>query len=163
MKVLVTAASKHGATAEIASAIGAVLASAGIEADVTPPESASNVASYDGVVIGSGVYAGRWLGSAKKFVDREAASLVGRPVWLFSSGPLGEPSKPAEDPADIASLRERTHAVDHRLFAGKLQRHELGMAERAIVAVVRAPDGDYRPWEEVMEWASGIARTMKES
>jgi hypothetical protein len=36
------------------------------------------------------------------------------------------------------------------------------MGERAIAAVVRAPDGDFRPWDEVMDWAAGIARTLKE-
>jgi hypothetical protein len=37
MKVLVTAASKHGATAEIAAAIGEVLRDAHVDAAVVPP------------------------------------------------------------------------------------------------------------------------------
>ena len=161
MKVLVSAATRHGATAEIAHKIGEVLSSAGIETDVRPPDEVTSVAEYDGVVLGSGVYAGRWLGSAKDLVAREAATLASRPVWLFSSGPLGDPAKPAEDPVDVADLRRTTSAINHRLFAGKLERRRLGFAERAIVAVVHAPDGDYRPWDEVIDWAADIARSLQ--
>ena len=60
----------------------------------------------------------------------------------------------------MAALRERTHAIDHRIFEGKLDRTRLGFAEKAIVVVVRAPDGDFRPWAAVEEWATGIARTL---
>jgi menaquinone-dependent protoporphyrinogen oxidase len=162
MRVLVTAASKHGATAEIASSIGSVLESAGIEAEVRSPDEVGGVNRYDGAVIGSAVYAGHWLAAAKEFVTREAAPLATKPVWLFSSGPLGDPAKPVEEPVDVPSIREQTGARDHRIFPGRLLRRELGMGERAIAAVVRAPDGDFRPWDEVMDWAAGIARTLKE-
>jgi menaquinone-dependent protoporphyrinogen oxidase len=161
MKILVTAASRHGATAEIARAIGGVLTDAGIEADVRPPEEVASVAAYDGVVLGSGVYAGRWLDPARKLVDREAASLATRPVWLFSSGPLGDPPKPVEEPPEVAAIQARTHAIDHRVFAGSLDRARLGVVEKAIISVVRAPDGDFRSWEAVTEWASGIARRLQ--
>ena len=160
MKVLVSAASRHGATSEIAQAIGDVLSSAGIETDVRRPEEVATVASYDGVVLGSGVYAGRWLGPARKLVERESAALAARPVWLFSSGPLGDPATPAAEPEDIALLLKQTHALDHRVFPGKIDRRELGIAEKAIFAVVRAPEGDFRPWPAVSDWASGIARAM---
>jgi menaquinone-dependent protoporphyrinogen oxidase len=161
MKVLVSAASRHGATAEIARAIGVELDAAGIEADVRRPEDVRSVASYDAAVLGSGVYAGRWLGPAKELIERESDALAARPVWLFSSGPIGDPPKPEEEPADVARLRESTHAIDHRTFAGRLDRRQLGFAERAIVAVVHAPDGDFRQWDAVTAWASSIARQLQ--
>lgn len=80
MKVLVSAASRHGATAEIARAIGDVLSSAGIESDVRRLEEVPTVAPYDGAVLGSGVYAGHWLEPAKKLVERESSALASRPV-----------------------------------------------------------------------------------
>src|SRR5581483_8068768 len=88
MTVLVTAASRHGGTAEIAAAIGRVLRERGVVADVVPVEDVDSLAEYDAVVLGSGVYVGRWLESARTFVDRHGNDLAARPVWLFSSGPI---------------------------------------------------------------------------
>ena len=95
MKVLVTAATKHGATAEIAATIGEVLrGEPGLDATVVPAEEVATVDGYDAVVLGSAVYAGHWLASAKELVDRAGGALAGKPVWLFSSGPIGDPPKP---------------------------------------------------------------------
>ncbi len=160
MRVLVTAASKHGATFDIATAIGGELTRAGIEATVEQPEKVHSVEGYDGVVVGSGIYAGRWLGAAKKFIDRNATDLAARPVWLFSSGPLGQPLNREEDPVDAARIASRLGARSHRLFGGQLDRSHLGLAERAMVGLVKAPDGDYRPWDEIRSWSAGIARDL---
>ncbi len=161
MKILISAASKHGATDEIARAIGGVLAAAGIDADVRRPEDVSSVAPYDGFVLGSAVYAGHWLGSVKGLIERESATLATKPVWLFSSGPIGHPAKPLGDPADVARLRELTHALDHRIFAGKVDPDDLGFAEKAIFTVLRSPTGDFRSWPEVTAWATTIAEALR--
>jgi menaquinone-dependent protoporphyrinogen oxidase len=161
VRVLVTAASRHGATFEIARQIGDTLATAGLEADVRPPDEVDGVAGYDGVVIGSAVYAGRWLDPARDLIRREAEALSTRPVWLFSSGPLGDSPKPGDAPGEIAGHLDTTHAIEHRVFAGKADLEDLGMAEKLIFRVVHAPHGDYRPWDEVVEWATDIARTLR--
>ncbi len=160
MRVLVAAASKHGGTAEIARAIGSALTEARLDAEVRPVEEVTTLESYDAVVLGSGVYMGRWLEPARRFVERNGRALATRPVWLFSSGPLGDPPKPAEEPGDVLGLIETTHARDHRTFPGVMDRSGLGLRERAIVAAVRAPAGDYRPWDEIRAWAFGIARDL---
>jgi menaquinone-dependent protoporphyrinogen oxidase len=90
-------------------------------------------------------------------VERAADDLAARPVWLFSSGPIGEPPKPEEDPVDVAEIVESTSARDHRVFAGRLERSRLGFGERAVVAALRAPDGDFRDWDEIRGWATAIA------
>jgi menaquinone-dependent protoporphyrinogen oxidase len=161
MKVLVSAASRHGATAEIASAIGETLTEAGLEAVVLTPDAVTTLDGYDAVILGSGIYVGHWMDTAKNLVERHSAALASRPVWLFSSGPIGEPPKPEEDPADIAEIIEATHARDHRLFAGKVDKAVLGLGEKVILKAVRAQDGDFRPWADVREWAGGIAAILK--
>ncbi len=161
MRVLVTAASKHGATLEIATAIGEELVRAGIDVRVEPLEEVQSVDDYDGVVVGSGIYAGHWLGAAKAFVDRHATELALRPLWLFSSGPIGDPLKPEEDPADAAPIATRLGARAHRTFGGRLDRTRLGLGERAIVGLVRAPEGDFRPWDEIRSWGAEIARDLQ--
>jgi menaquinone-dependent protoporphyrinogen oxidase len=129
MKVLVTAATKHGATAEIAATIGEVLrGEPGLDATVVPAEAVATVDDYDAVVMGSAVYAGHWLAAAKELVDRAGGALAGKPVWLFSSGPIGDPPKPEEDPVDVAEIVAAIKAREHRVFAGKLVRKQLGLA-----------------------------------
>lgn len=161
MNILVTAASKHGATAEIAAAIAAHLAELDLPADVRAPDEVTDMAGYDAVILGSAVYAGRWLASAKALVERCGPALRERPVWLFSSGPVGEPAKPDEPPADAAAMVDATGAREHRVLPGKIDKGELGLAERAIVAVVRAPDGDYRDWDALRAWVAGIAAQLQ--
>jgi menaquinone-dependent protoporphyrinogen oxidase len=160
MKVLVTAATKYGATGEIAQAIGEVLREHGLDTTVGPPGDAT-VDGYDEVVIGSAVYAGHWLKPARELVERSRDALAARPVWLFSSGPVGDPPKPEEDPVDVAAIVAATGAREHLVFAGKLVRRQLGFADKAIAVALRVPDGDFRDWTEIRRWAAGIAEALR--
>ena len=160
MRVLVTAASKHGGTMEIAEAIGDALTMCGVDAVVVPVADARDVATFDAIVLGSAVYVGHWLPAAKEFVTQHVEELRHRPVWLFSSGPIGDPPMPADPPVDVAPMFDVTGAVEHRVFAGRLDRHRLGFAERAMVAALRAPTGDYRDWDDIRGWGRSIASVL---
>jgi menaquinone-dependent protoporphyrinogen oxidase len=160
MRVLVTAASRYGATGEIAEAIGAVLRQRGLDATVGPAEAAT-VDGHDAVVLGSAVYAGHWLKPARELVARQRDALAARPVWLFSSGPIGDPPRPEEDPVDVAELVAAIGARDHRVFAGKLLRKQLGFGDKAIAVALRVPEGDFRDWTEIRGWAAGIADALR--
>jgi menaquinone-dependent protoporphyrinogen oxidase len=161
MKVLVTAATKYGATGEIARVIAGVLSGQGLDATVTVPEEVGTIEGYDAVVLGSAVYAGHWLKPARDLVDRAGAALAARPVWLFSSGPVGDPPKPEEDPVDVAEIIERTQARGHRVFGGKLVKKQLSFPEKAIVVALRVQEGDFRDWAEIKGWAAEIAETLR--
>jgi menaquinone-dependent protoporphyrinogen oxidase len=161
MKVLVCAASRHGATTEVAATIAAALTAAGHEGFAVAPSEVGGVDGYDAAVIGSAVYAGRWLDPAKDLLERNRAGLAKVPVWLFSSGPVGDPPKPAEDPIDAPLMTALIGARDHRLFPGRIDRKRLGFGERAILAAVRAAEGDFRPWPEIDAWATEIATELE--
>ena len=89
MKVLVSAASKYGATSEIAQAVAEVLAGRGLEVTMLPPPEVGAVGEFDAVVLGSAVYMGQWMKPARELAERSAAALAARPVWLFSSVAAG--------------------------------------------------------------------------
>ena len=165
MRVLVTAASRHGATHEIADAIAAGLKRRGVDAEVRHTEDLASLDGYDAYVIGSAVYVGRWLEPARELVEGNAAALAARPVWLFSSGPLGPPDalKPEGDPVDVAGLVAAVGAEDHRVFAGRLDRGLLSFGEKAVVVAVRAPEGDFRDWEAIDAFAAEIAAGLRDS
>jgi menaquinone-dependent protoporphyrinogen oxidase len=164
-RVLVSAASRHGATAEIAQAIGQALSEQGLTVAVIPPGDVGSLDGYDAVIIGSAVYMGHWLDPAKELVNRFRDALTGRPVWLFSSGPVGKPSSKLaqsmdQDPADLPGMVEATRAQEHRRFAGKLDRKHLSLPQRASLLVFRGLNGDFRDWAGIRQWAEGIARQL---
>jgi menaquinone-dependent protoporphyrinogen oxidase len=161
MHVLVAAASRHGSTTEIATAIGDQLTRSGFRADVLPLKDVSSLDDYDAVVLGCAVYVGRWLAEAVDFVEAHAATLSDKPVWLFSSGPLGHPEPmPRGDPEGISEISERIGARGHRTFSGRIDRGRLSLGEKIIVGVVRAPEGDFRDWPAITSWAAGIAQEL---
>jgi len=160
MKVLVSAASKYGATSEIARAVGDVLSERGFDVAVIPPEEVGAIEEFDAVVLGSAVYMGQWMTSARALVDRSGAALAARPVWLFSSGPVGEPPKPAENPVDVSEILETAEARGHRVFAGRLVKKHLSFPERVMALALRAQEGDFRNWTEIRGWAAGIADAL---
>lgn len=80
---------------------------------------------------------------------------------MFSSGPLGTEVIDAEEqPKELSELREMLEPRDHRLFYGALTRDKLGIAERMVVKAVKAPEGDFRDWDEIQVWATSIAAEL---
>jgi menaquinone-dependent protoporphyrinogen oxidase len=164
LRVLVTAASRHGSTHEIAEALARELQGAagdrGLTAAALPAENRPDPAAYDAVVLGSAVYGGSWLEPARDLAHRHAAVLRARPLWLFSSGPIGEPPHPPDEPYDTATLTALLAPRGHRVFPGRLDRDLLSFPERAMVTAMRAPVGDFRDWAAVRAWAAEIATSL---
>jgi menaquinone-dependent protoporphyrinogen oxidase len=160
-RVLVTAASRHGATHEIAEAIGRGLVQRGVTARVVPAEDVRGIEGFDAFVFGSAVYMGHWLSPVLQLIEENDLS-DGRRIWLFSSGPIGSPDPmPHEEAVDVTDLMERTDAREHKDFAGKIDKHALGFRERALVAALRVPEGDFRDWDAIDAWSAEIADAIQ--
>ena len=172
MSILVAYASKHGATRQIAQRIGETLRVAGRDAEVRPVEAAGDPVGYDAFVIGSAVYFGAWRKEATAFVRRHQAVLAERPVWLFSSGPLGAERTDAQGrdlreaavPKETAELALAITPRGHRVFFGALDRRRFGLLERLLWTLPAGrellPEGDFRDWAEVESWARAIAQAL---
>lgn len=164
-RVLVSAASQHGSTAEIGEAIAATLRERGIDADAVSPQKVEVTSDYDAFVVGSALYAGHWLEEAIDLCERLGPELDGRPVWLFSSGPVGPADsslvkKMWTDPVDLEQVRATTGAAEHRMFAGKLVRTELSRVQRAALFFFKRLDGDHRDWNAISAFANEIASAL---
>ncbi len=172
MSVLVTFASKHGATEQIAERIAGTLQAAGLEVEMQPIEAVDNPAGYDALVIGSAVYFGSWMKEASTFVRRNQAILAGRPVWLFSSGPLGTAATDDQGrdlrevavPEEIDVFEDAIRPRGHRVFFGALDPARLGFTHRLIRSLPAGrkllPQGDFRDWQDVETWARAIAHDL---
>ncbi|MDV6259923.1 flavodoxin domain-containing protein [Rhodococcoides yunnanense] len=165
MRILIATASRHGSTRELGQWLGSSitkrLASSAVSAtvDVRDAADVDSIAEYDAAVIGSGVYLGRWLRDARSLVAREQAELETRPVWLFSSGPIGAGLQPKTK----SKWSEASWAIEHKVFGGKLDRSTLSRFERVVVRMIEAGDGDDRSRAEVDEWAGAICAALAAS
>lgn len=168
MRVLVVHASRMGSTAEIAERIAGQLRASGLGAVAVPARDDPDPAEWDGFVIGSAVYAGHWHSDAVDFVDRHREQLAQHPVWLFSSGPVGESAvkHASPDPAEVGRLRKLLQPRDHRVFAGAFDRRNVERAglgpASSFIAARLIPEGDFRDWGEIEAWATRIARDLRE-
>jgi len=178
MKVLVAYASKAGSTKGIAEFIGERLRQRGVSADVYDVSSVQKPEAYDAFVVGSAVYMFHWVKEAKQFILNNRNILVSRPVWLFSSGPVGlqKTNSKGQDlkevsvsgPKEIDELREASNTRDHKVFFGALDGDKLGGAMGLTYRFMRRskavresmPDGDYRDWKEIEAWTDGIADAL---
>jgi len=172
MSILVAYSSKHGATREIAERIAENLREAGQDADARPVQEAGDLDDYQGFVVGSAAYMGHWLKDAAGFVRSNQDLLAQRPVWLFTSGPLGTETTDAKgvdlhtaaEPKELPELREVIHPREHCVFFGVLDPGKLSFAERSLRKLPAArgtlPEGDFRDWDEIQQWAYQIAKEM---
>jgi menaquinone-dependent protoporphyrinogen oxidase len=161
-RVIVAYASKHGMTAEIAGKIGDTLRQSGLQVDVLPVKSVKDLAPYKAVVLGSAVYIAMWRKEFVKFLQKNENLLSGLPVWIFSSGPMGE-----GDPAELLHgwrlpeaqkiLIESIKPRDAALFHGAIDIKKMSMFEKWVLKRVKAQTGDFRDWEAINKWAAGIA------
>jgi menaquinone-dependent protoporphyrinogen oxidase len=129
---------------------------------VRPIDEIDDLAPYEAFVIGSAVYMGNWLEPGRAFVDEHGDELAAHPTWIFSSGPIGDPPRPAEsDAVQIDTITAATNARGHRLFAGRLDKRRLSFGERAVALAFRVAEGDFRDWDEIEAWAIEIGEVLK--
>jgi menaquinone-dependent protoporphyrinogen oxidase len=133
--------------------------------------------------IGSAVYLGRWLDDGVNFIQRNQAMLATKPVWLFSSGPVGvvksgpngDPLEQALGPADgpgsggrkrITGLAVLIQPRDHHVFAGVYDPTDppKSMQERFVrmlpAGKATLPSADFRDWVDITKWSRSIAAQL---
>lgn len=159
MKVLVVVASRHHGTREIGARLAATLRAAGIATDMVGADLDPDPAGYDGVVLGSGVYLGRWLPSARDYVRDHATALAQLRLWTFSSGPVDEPREGGAAEPMPSGLVE-VAPLEHVTFGGRIVTTDLNIIERIVTKAVRAESADYRDWTTITQWGTHIAASL---
>ena len=164
MKVLVTYASRHGSTRGIAERIAETIQRQGLEVSLRPIGQDGSVEQYDAYVIGSAAYMTSWLKEATAFVRAHERLLAGKPVWLFSSGPVGDGKstrhpETVPHPDGVDQLADEIGARGRAMFGGRVDSAQGGFA-MAIMAKAGL-EGDWRDLPRVRSWALEIAGVLR--
>jgi len=168
MRALVVYASSYGATKGIAERVAETIRAERVDVDLVSADDPMllETSAHDAFVIGSAIHAGHWLKPAIQFVRSNRPLLKGAPVWLFSSGPIGDKAvgEPQPDPKEIDEVRDLVHVRDHRVFGGAFD-PETADLERVSwlekqITTHFMPVGDWRNWDEIEEWSRDIAAAI---
>jgi menaquinone-dependent protoporphyrinogen oxidase len=152
--ILVAYASKYGSTQEVAESIAGALRSQMLHAEVRPAADVEELGGYGGVVLGGGIYMGRWHRDARRFVKRFEHELDALPVALFALGPVDD------DPKHVASSEKQFRAALDKLPVEPFETHLFGGAidpQKLRFPFNHMPAADVRDWDEVRAWAGKLA------
>ena len=167
-RLLVTYASKYGSTGGIADAIGQALCTKGATADILLIKNVLDLSPYQGVIVGSPVYMGKWLPEATDFVHKHAEALRPMPVAYFlACMTLREPTQENMAKAlayldPVLKTTPEIKPVGIGAFAGALDYSNLSWVTRRVMKSKDAPEGDFRDWKAIRAWAeaSAFAKSM---
>jgi menaquinone-dependent protoporphyrinogen oxidase len=152
--ILVAYASRFGTTAEVAQAIAVALREQGLRVELLPAEEVDDLGPYSGVVLGGGIYIGRWHRDARGFVRLFEEELRRIPVAVFALGPVTDrPNDQADSEGQLRRNLERlpVKPFDVRVFGGAFD------PAKVAFPFNRMPAADVRNWDTIRAWALKLA------
>lgn len=161
-RVLVVYATRSGCTEGVAERIGETLVHLGFDVETVSADQAGDPSGFDAVIVGSGVRAGLWHGSAKSWVAKHQESLRAMPVALYTCGLVI-----MQGDEKVAEVRAYTDQIisaagieplDVGLFAGWNEPDAFSMPERVVMKLMKTPRGDFRDNAAITSWTEQVAR-----
>lgn len=165
-KVLVAYASYCGTTGGVAEAIGQVLCDNGAAVDVRLVKNVDDLSTYEAAVIGSATRSSSWWPEAIEFVERNKEELSRKPVAYFltclalysDTEASRRVARTYMDP--VLKAVPDVKPLDMGFFAGVLDYSKLNLIYRMVMKSKMkkrgVPEGDFRDWDAIRAWASGI-------
>ena len=153
--ILITYATKHGSTRQVAEAIAGKLNDRGLSVHVDPAVDVHDLSTYDGVVLGTALYMGRPHADARRFLKRYHKALSAVPVAVFAMGPL---TTGTDDIAGSKKQLDRALAtvsditpISTAIFGGVVDPAKLHFPFSHMEA------SDARDWAGIEIWARELA------
>lgn len=162
-KILVAFATKLGSTIEVAQVIGNIISQNGAAVDVKPIKEISDISGYDATIVGSAIRMAQWLPEATDFIKKHQSQLNKKSTAIFSVHILNldnDPESQQERLAYTKSIKEILSPKAEAFFAGKIDQSQLSFFERLLFKMIKSPEGDFRNWEAIRNWAAKVAVQM---
>ena len=158
-KVLVAYATYYGSTSEVAQAVAERIKAHGADVDVMSVKDVKDLSPYQAVVLGSAIRSGKIHPAAEKFLEQNEDALSKVPVAYFVCCMTAR--KKTEDTRSMVEgyLSETLNRVPKikpistGYFAGKLEYSRLEWLARLVLKAMHTPEGDFRDWKEIEDWA----------
>lgn len=168
-KILVTYASRTGATAGVAEAIGKTLAEFGAQVEVRPMQEVKDLSPYRAVVAGSGIQGKQWLPEAMAFMQAHQAELRARPCAVFlvcMTLAMNKGDYRQEVSAWLQPVRALVRPVSEGLFAGILDISKVPSFKERMMFKISVKsgvwtEGDHRDWEAIQAWAESLPARLQ--
>jgi menaquinone-dependent protoporphyrinogen oxidase len=156
--ILVAYASKYGSTREVAEAIASTLRERLLRVVVRPAGEVDRLDEFVGVVLGGGIYMGRWHRDARGFAKHFEDELGRLPVAVFALGPTDDvPEHRTGSEKQFRKAVEKLpfEPVASGLFGGAIDPRKLQFPFNHMPAV------DVRDWNEIRVWADEVAERFQ--
>ena len=182
-KTVILYGSRYGSTEDVVVKIGEILRESGIDISVynlkeITKDKQFNLNNYKSILLGTGIYAGQWAKSAKKFLRNYSEKVKERnqPCGIFIL--CGE----ASDGSKIPELKKRyiedklnKYGIKSQLFevfGGVLDLSEetrMGKFEQKIIKMINNKDpniklgqrNDFRDWQQIEKFALSWSNLIK--
>lgn len=163
--ILVTYASRFGATAGVAEAIGKTLVEHGAQVEVLPMKEVKDLSPYGAVVAGSAINGGAWLPEAMQFMQAHQAELRGKPFAAYLVCMTLTMKNAQQYRSHVASwldpVRALVRPVSEGLFAGALDISKIPsfsdrLKFKMSVLFGAWQEGDHRDWSAIRLWAESL-------
>jgi menaquinone-dependent protoporphyrinogen oxidase len=164
MSALVAYATKHGMTKAYAEAMAAEIGSGTKVVDLASRDAKGiDLASYDTVILGSGVYAGRPRPALASFLHDRSTELARKRLGLFLCG-MAKGTEARAKLAEVFPETLRTRAKASAYLPGFIYKEKLGGLERIVIGMIeksQKKQGAPEPSEPDLEAnAAGFVREL---
>ena len=163
--VLVTWASRHGSTEEVAHQVARDLMKHRFAVDAQPIAEVTTLEPYQAVVLGAPLYMFRLHKVARRFLSKFREPLSRLPVALFVLGPVH--ADPKEFAAAEGQLDKQLanfpwfSPVVRQVMGGRFDPQNLGFLMRMVPALRNQPASDARDWDAIHAWANNLPSVLQ--
>lgn len=160
--ILISYASRYGSTQKIASYLAKTLERETGKTQLQAIDDVVSIKAFDTLIIGSGLYLGKWLDEATEFLDSFKTQLSEKQVWLFSTGSPEEALtlKGSSYPENLKRPLGYFEPMDIATFSTKIDARQFNLEDYLLLQRMQVLEADNHNWQNIKLWGQSIAAKL---